>query len=237
MNRSSFLAPTALAVTVAFAALAAVACTAAATEPVDSAPGTDRAVAVSTTACGHTSKTVGSGVVVGDGLVLTAAHVVIGATDISLTTGARTTAASVVRLDRTTDLAVLAAPGLGNGLGAIETAAALPGDPVTFHGASSGAVATTIGRALDLRVDDVRAATRSLRNGYDLDVRLMAGDSGGGVFDSADRLVAIVFSAPVASDTGRERTYAVGWEELDRILDAPDGRFVCDSSKSQLTSQ
>ncbi len=72
-----------------------------------------RAVIVPTEACGHASKTTGSGIIGGPGEVLTAAHGVIGASRVSVATGSGPmVSAGIAWLDPTRDLAVLSVSGV-----------------------------------------------------------------------------------------------------------------------------
>lgn len=223
-------------VTAGVAALALGSCAPSAAPAMDSE---ERSIAISTTACGYASATVGSGVLIGGDLVLTAAHVVIGAGTIELNkvddgTGgaARDSAvdARIVVIDPTRDLALVSARGLYGP--AIELADARVDQPiVVVGGATSGSRAGIIQRKLDFRVDDVRAATRSTRSGYEIAVDLRPGDSGAGVYDNDDKLVGIVFSAPKERDG---RTFVVDDSEIEAIIAAPTGDWSCDPSQHRV---
>ncbi len=189
----------------------------------------DRAVTLRTTACGDASKTTGSGVIVGRAVVLTAAHVVVGATDVFVD-GADEPAVVAV-LDRTRDLAWLDVPSVD--ATPVELAQVQAGDAVrVVGGATSGTVDALVERVLAMTVDDVRSTTRSTRSGFQLDAAIDGGDSGAGVFDGDGRLVGIVFAVP---SEGSDATFAVDATEVAAVLASTAvGERRCDPSRSQL---
>lgn len=204
-------------------------CGSSASDPVDPS---ERAVAIATTACGDASKTVGSGVVVGPGRVLTAAHVVVGATSVNVATGSGTSAAQIVVVDATRDLAILTVePDLLPTDEPVELAAAGPGDPLVALGATSGVVDLSVDRVLTLRADNVRQPGRTDRSGYELDASLLPGDSGAGVFNNDGSLVAVVFSGPADRDG---RVFAVSADEIEAALAAPPADWRCDPEESRV---
>ncbi len=186
-----------------------------------------RAVAIETEACGHTSSTNGTGVVVADAMIVTAAHVVVGASAIRVAIGGEQFDAAVVALDVTTDLALLhvqRASASDIAFGALRA-----DDSVSVFGAQSGTVQATVTRRLLMTVDDVRRQTRSERSGFELDISIEPGDSGAGVFDSEDRLVGIVFAVPTARS---EATFAVDATEIKTLLTALPQQFECNANSS-----
>lgn len=214
MTRSGWLA---------LASIALAACTPSTIDPTPE----QRATSIETSACGHTSSTTGSGVLVADNTIITAAHVVIGATAIRAIVGGEQVDAIVVGLDVTTDLALLqvsAAPATD-----VELATLNSDDVVTVLGTQSGTVDATVTRRLSMTVDDVRRETRSERSGFELDVSIVRGDSGAGVFDSRDRLVGIVFAVPTERGNA---TFAVDATEVATLLAAPRQQFRCDAASS-----
>ncbi|NND73525.1 MAG: trypsin-like peptidase domain-containing protein [Ilumatobacter sp.] len=216
-----------LSLPVAALCVAGVACGAAQTTEIDPLR---RAVEIETTACGHASRTRGSGVVVGDGRVLTAAHVVVGAGDVTVTHAGERRVAEIAVLDVTRDLAVLAVQGVA--LPVIETADAAAGERVAIvDGVSSGTIDAGVRRRVLIDIDDVRGADRHERDGYELDAEIGGGDSGAGVFDGDGRLVAIVFAEPTERDA---ITYAVGGRELALVLGAHDRRYECRPESSRV---
>lgn len=187
---------------------------------------------ITTTACGDASRTTGSGVVVGPANVLTAAHVVVGATDV-VVDGEE---GVVFFLDPTRDLALLKVPGVGDGADSIDPddlAELAAGDDVSVAGgATSGTVAARVARRVVMEVDDVRATTRSEREGYELDAAIAGGDSGAGVYGADGRLAGIVFAVPTERD---DATYAVGAAEIRAVLTSTDHReHRCDPASSRL---
>jgi len=186
-----------------------------------------RAVTIETDACGYASRTDGSGVLVSDAKVVTAAHVVIGASAIRVVVDGEEVGATVVTLDTTTDLALLQLSGVS--ASAVELATLSSGDFVTAFGAKSGAVDATVTRRLRMTVDNVRRETRSERSGFELNMAISPGDSGAGVFDSRDSLVGIVFATP----RGRANTtFAVDASEIEALLNAPTRQYRCDTAAS-----
>jgi S1-C subfamily serine protease len=215
------------------------------TDAPDVAP-EERAVSLRTTACGDASRTRGSGVVVGDGTVLTAAHVVVGADEVFVAgeTGSGSSLlgdggapedvevhARVVLLDLTRDLAVLEVS--TSDADPIDLGQAEDGDVVrVVGGASSGTVEATVERRVSMEVDDVRSQSRSRRSGYELDVAIAGGDSGAGVYDADGRLVGIVFATPTQRSGA---SFAVGAAEIEAVLGAPDHTVHrCDAAESRV---
>lgn len=188
-------------------------------------------LAITTTACGHSSKTTGSGFWGSDGLVITAAHVVIGAGEVSIETATGSVAADVIGLDPQRDLALLRPAGSVRPAAPMADQTAQTGTAVTVLGSTSGRVDTTLGRRLTLRVDDVRAATRSERQGWDLPVTLAAGDSGAPVVDQRGQVVAMIFSGTAARDG---RSFAIDAAEVLAFLnEASPGSWTCDPSANR----
>lgn len=215
---------------VTWLAVAVMLCAAACADAGPSTGPIERAVVVETEACGHASGTTGSGVIVGDGEVITAAHVVIGASEVRVLAGSDPVVAMVIRLDVTTDLALLRVPRVA--ATEVEVVEVATEDAVTVvGGASSGTVDATATRRLLMDVDDVRSQTRSQRAGFELDAAILPGDSGAGVFDSQGRLVGIVFAVPTERSGS---TFAVRAQEIAAILAAPDREYRCDARASRL---
>ncbi len=187
----------------------------------------ERAVTLRTTACGDASGTVGTGVVVGQAVVLTAAHVVVGATDVFVDGEP----ATVFLLDRTRDLALIKAPSVD--APPVELTDVEAGDAVrVVGGATSGTVDASVVRRLVMDVDDVRSTSRSTRTGYELDAAIAGGDSGAGVFDGDGRLAGVVFAFPSARS---DATFVVDASEIRTVLESPAiGEHRCDPSRSQL---
>jgi len=189
-------------------------------------------VVVSTTACGFASKTTGSGVVVGPGRVLTAAHVVVGASEVVVRAADGTeNTATVAVLDTARDLAVLEVADVAET--PVEFVDLDIGDAATMvGGASSGSVVVEVLRRANLNVDEVRGSQTSSRAGYELAAQIDGGDSGAGVFDEQGRLAAIVFA------TSNERdgiAWATRADEIEAVLATPPTTgYVCDPIQSRI---
>jgi hypothetical protein len=196
----------------------------------------DRAVTIRTTACGDASHTMGSGVMVDKGTVLTAAHVVVGATDVLVEIPdvavemSDELVATVVVLDHSRDLALLDLPGVD--AKPVELVELDAGDRVRIiGGATSGTVDAEVERRVSMEVDDVRRTTRSERAGYEVDAAIAGGDSGAGIYDGKGGLAGIVFAVPSARG---DATFAVGAVEIDAVISAERAAHRCDPARSQM---
>jgi len=189
-----------------------------------------RAVTITTTACGHSSHTVGTGIVIESGVVLTAAHVVIGSTNLVIDNGLP---AVLTRLDPARDLASLA----------VTTADFAPVEYGDLSHGQTVAVATAphsepvdlvVDSHATLSIDDVRGKLRHDRGGYALSGRIAPGDSGAGLFAN-NRLAGLVFA--VASDA-EAASYATDASEIVSFLATPDTeRFRCDPERSRVVTR
>lgn len=186
----------------------------------------ERAVIIETTACGDASRTTGSGVIVADDTVLTAAHVVVGAADV--TAGGRPARIDVLDTER--DLARLHVDGIEASSVAIASAAA--GAEATIASSSErGTIAAVVARRLDITIEEVRSDRRVTRDGYELRTITGGGDSGAGVFDVDDRLIGVLF----ATSNDRDGvSYATASSELRHVLDEPAASHVCDAAESRV---
>jgi S1-C subfamily serine protease len=190
----------------------------------------DRAVALEVEGCGHAFATSGSGVAVDRGLVVTVAHLIVQADGVRVRTAAGVQEASVLVVDRRSDLALV-------GLGSIDASPvhlrdAAAGEVVTIVGGrASGDVPATVRRTLDIRIEEVLGTERVLRRGLELRADASVGDSGAGVFGHDGDLLGIVFA--VASD-GSDTTWATSASEISVLLDARRGTWGCDPSRSEL---
>jgi S1-C subfamily serine protease len=189
--------------------------------PLDQAA--SRAALVSTTACGNASATAGAAILVGGDYVLVAAHVVIGATDTTVTVDGEGQPGVLVRIDPRTDLALMKVPGFSSTL--VELADPVPESAVRIvSGGPSGTFDAGLVRLVTIRIEEVRSTVRSSRRGFELDQRVELGDSGAGVFDDDGRLVGLVFGRSTLHD---DRSFAVNSEEIERLLTEPDGKYQC----------
>jgi S1-C subfamily serine protease len=190
-----------------------------------------RAAVIVTAGCGAANPTTGSGVAVGDGLVLTAAHVVAGSSLVRVAARppsdgpvdlpgleAQLEPATVVAFDRRLDLALLATgpdPDL-SALSHPSPGLAEAGDRGTIvGGATSGDVPFVVTDRTTIEIDEVRGTGRARRRAYVLAAATAPGDSGAGLFDVEGRLVGLLF----AESAGRDgRSWATAGDELDRFL-------------------
>ena len=204
-----------------------------------------RVVQIVTTACGDSSRTTGTGVLIGQGRVLTAAHVVIGADELRLGRGEGEPMfeARPVVIDTVRDLAILVPESDPNSsLPPVELVDVSGGDAVVMAGMFGDAAGDHAGakalsfvevvRPVLMTVDEVRSSRRVMRSGYELAARIVGGDSGSGVFDDRGRLTAIIFAEPTRRDV---TAFAVGADEIRAVLTAPEGPYACDPSRSRMT--
>ena len=154
-------------------------------------------VRISVTRCGQ--RAYGSGVLIDDGLVVTAAHVVGDAGLVRLDQGEITVTGEVLGvLADGRDLALIAVDGPLDGP---VSSAAIPmaGAPVTVAGHPSGArVATIVGERVDL-TSALAAIARGPAFGVSVVTEL--GMSGAPALDDAGRLVGVVIGAETATGT------------------------------------
>jgi len=186
---------------------------------------------VETTACGHASGTTGSAILLADEMVLVAAHVVIAATELTVTHDGRNYAAELRRLDARTDLALLDVPGLS---AASVLRLGRPRAPSTVHivgNGPSGSVDVGILRLVQIRIEEVRSSVRAQRFGFEVDYRVELGDSGAGVFDARGDLVGVVFGRSTVRD---DRSFVVHADEIDVLLDLEEVDYRCDPSLSRV---
>lgn len=156
---------------------------------------------------------VATGVAIGDGRVLTVAHVLAsGRAPVVLGRGA-----TVVRIDRGADLALLRVPGLraprlrlGDGSGTIAIRVVRDGRARTLRG--------TVRRHVTARVRDAPADAPQIRPGLELSAAVAAGDSGAPVLDGRGRLLGIVFAR--TSDRP-DTAWAVGAAAVRALLAPP----------------
>ena len=174
--------------------------------PVDAAP---RVVAVAAQPCRRPTRDLGVGVVVADGVVLTAAHTVDGARR-AVTVDGRP--ATVVALDPRTDLALLSADVSGPSVDPRPLTAAAARVATTGSSATVRVIRT--GRLI---VHDATTGARSERDVHTLRPALPRGTSGAPLLDARDRLVGLV----VLDNRTDGTAYAVTGDEIDRFLAHP----------------
>lgn len=146
---------------------------------------------------------VGSGFVAGDGLVVTAAHVVAGATDVQVELDGRTFGGSVLGADGGgRDVAVVAVAGLGDIARVGVHARALDrGDAVAAAGHPQGGPRQTLAGAAERYVDDGPLAADGGRV-LTVSIAFEPGMSGGPVVDADGRVVGVAIGVERNSGTG-----------------------------------
>jgi hypothetical protein len=160
---------------------------------------------------------IATGFAVGDGRVITVAHVVDGPVTV------RGRRVRVVRVDRRNDLALLAAPGVR--AGGPELRAAVPGVANAADGQHLRVVRLRGGRLSLLSVDvrrsivahvRVAGARRAVaRPALELSARVAAGDSGAPVITDDGALAGVVFAA---SRNRADTAYAVDAKAVTELL-------------------
>ncbi len=242
------------------------------TEPADTdpalepGPGLDqaraRAVRISASGCGYAPPTDGSGIVLGDGLVLTAAHVVAGATVVSVSPGSGDPGAAdqaadaeqpdraeveipatVVAYDTLRDLAVVriaaddvaSVSQLWSELEAPTWRQPLAEGQtgVVVGAATSGDVQAEVVDRTIIEIDEVRGSRRSQRAGYLLEAVTRPGDSGSGLYDQQGRLAGLLFAVSTADGA---RSWVTAADEIQAFLADRSlaGSFECDPDRSRL---
>lgn len=193
----------------------------------DSTSAADRRVTLVTTACGNASRTSGTGVIVEDGWVLAAAHVVIGAGQVDVAGAFGSERAEIAVLDTAADLALLRVGGAQASPIVVSEAGAT--DTVQFSTEGDVPMSATVLRTVEIRIEAVRSTERISRFGFEIDQRAAVGDSGGGVFDDDGDLLGIIFGRPI--EDGEQRSFAVGHEMVEDVLNADrSGMWSCDAS-------
>jgi S1-C subfamily serine protease len=183
--------------------------------PSDIATQVEPAVVDITATLGHqNAEAAGSGMVLTpSGEVLTNNHVIEGATSISvkISTGSKTYPATVVGTDRTDDIAVLQMQGasglrtvalgnssrtsVGDPVVAIGNAFNRPGPPAVTEG-----TITALGRSITVR--DATGGDQPLSDLIETDARLVPGNSGGPLLDSAGQVVGMNTAASSGNVVG-----------------------------------
>jgi|TARA_B100002003_G_scaffold31696_1_gene26792 S1-C subfamily serine protease len=192
----------------------------------------ERSVLIRTTGCGHVSKTSGSGVAVGGDLVVTAAHVVIGASTVHATTSdAVEHVGAIVALDTRRDLALVSVPGLDVSPVAMADSR-VAGRALIVGGARSGTVEADIRRSVPIAIEEVGGQDRYQRDGYEVEAATGRGDSGAGLFDDDGFLLGVVFAT--ATDDDRT-TWITASSEIEEVLAVGRGsEYHCDEALSKI---
>jgi S1-C subfamily serine protease len=177
-----------------------------------------RAVRIETTGCGYASDRTGSGVVIGDGLVLTVAHLIARADTVAASVGdGDALGALVTAVDLNRDLALLQLP--LNGVHNIEMASAGQGARgLIVGGAASGTIPFEVKTVVSLSIEEVLGNDLHSRLGYELEAETAPGDSGAGAYDGASRLIGIVF----ATGKDGESSWVTASVEIENFLASGD---------------
>lgn len=194
----------------------------------------DRIVHLEITGCGLAADRTGSGVAADDRTVLTVAHLVARADDITVMVADSDPAVGgVVAIDLVRDLAIVEVPWLH--VSRVETARVPEGTAGHIvGGATSGTVPFTVKTAVDLTTEEILGTEMHSRLGYELDSSTTTGDSGAGAYDEDDRLIGLVFATGEEEPTS---SWITASEEIDDFLDNANRStepLQCDPESSQL---
>lgn len=159
-------------------------------------------------------------------LVLTSAHVVKGARDITVTRGGARGTATIVAFDPDMDLAYLAVDGIGTRFPwSVDSDAVVGGERGVAYVVRDGeavSLPVTVARRVQIRTEDVYIEGETMRPGYELAVDIDAGDSGAAVVVDG-KVVGVVWAR---SRRDSERAYAIdpvrAGERVRRQLDTGD---------------
>lgn len=180
----------------------------------DAAVALAASVRVEAIGCGATAS-IGGGSFIADGIVVTVAHVVAGADHVHvvLADGSRPRA-TVVAIDRDTDLALLAVQA---SVVPLPSGTLAPGDEGSFVVARDGAALVHEFEALS--VVDIDAPTiddegTSARRGFHIEADVAKGDSGA-VLVSEGRATAVIFARSTATDG---TAWATDLSEVEPLL-------------------
>lgn len=147
----------------------------------------------------------GTGLVVQPGIVLTAAHVVAGATSIDVRHGTLVTAGIIVGFDPRNDLALVAvstdfAPSISLGT-------ALPGQATAWvvREGNAAAMSVEIIRSVVINTEDIYREGATARPGFELRATVRPGDSGAAVV-ADNHVIAVVWARSRQRD---DRAWAI----------------------------
>lgn len=188
------------------------------------------AVHIEAKPCGRSAN--GSGLTLEDGLVLTNAHLVAGSTDdVQVETGdGEVLSAVVVGFDVARDLALLAVDGL-------------EAESLELADAESGAEVSIMARPVDSEIrvlearvsrefnatgDDIYGEGDVSRRALELNVDVVTGVSGAGVYDADGRLVGVVFAESRRRD---KVAYAVTSSEVRVFVEETDATSAANTRR------
>ena len=170
-----------------------------------------------------TNASLGAGAVIADDRIVTVAHVVAGATTITLVAfdGTRYSA-ELVGIDRVHDLALLRA---AVPLVALPSRAMVPGDAgwyTVYRQDAAVEMPFEAQAVVDINVNDIDNTAKSLRRGFQVQATVKSGDSGAVlVVDGA--ATAVLFARSTGAD---ERAWATDLSELQPLLGQDTGQAV-----------
>ena len=152
----------------------------------------------------------GSGIFVEPGLVLTSAHVVKGADEITVTNGDHSATATVVAFDPEMDLAYLAvapfaAPVELAGRADRDAVRGAAGTAYVFRDGEVVALPVVVRRPIRIHTEDIYIEGDTYRAGLELDAEIRSGDSGGPVLVDGE-VVGVVWARSSKFD---RRAYAI----------------------------
>ena len=192
-----------------------------------------RAVTLEIGGCGDASSTVGSGVLFDDGVVVTAAHLVVQGDGIDVSFEDGTTASgTVLALDLHKDLAWVSVGRTGVGRAAV-IGSSVGDTGEVVGGATSGTVPYVVVQVADLSIEEVLGGPRTSRAGYELHAATAGGDSGAGVYGPQGRLVGMVFA--ISSEGGS--TWVTASREIVAFVEGSDpdtAPHECDPASSKI---
>ncbi len=175
---------------------------------------------------------IGTGVAVGDDLVLTVAHAIAGAEDDLriVTPRGEERPVTVIGFDSERDLALLAVEGLdatpvvlgSAGKGDSGTIAAVNGDLAVEL------IEYTVLRVVNARSADIYNEGHVERDALDIEARIEPGVSGAPLVDTDGEVVGIVFAR---SKNREEGGYALATSEITAFLDSVDPHTVADKGR------
>ncbi|MEP7048649.1 MAG: trypsin-like peptidase domain-containing protein [Ilumatobacteraceae bacterium] len=172
-----------------------------ATTPVAPVAITDAAVQIAATGCGPV-EVHGAGLMVADGKIATVAHVVAGAKTIEVRGAHGKLNATVVFFDPVLDLAVLKVDaGFAPVIPIGSANAGDSGSVVVYRDDAPVVLPASVQRPVNIRTADIYGQDKHIRPGFELNLKIQAGDSGAVVVMNG-RAVALVW-ATSHSVTGR----------------------------------
>ena len=181
----------------------------------------DAVVGIRASGCGL-AEHIGTGVAIeseGATVIVTSAHTVAGADQIKvLTTDDETIVVDLVALDPASDVALLTTAGTRTATLSSTISVGDGGTLATWHPADGFQQAEiSVTRRLLVTIEDIFGEDDVERRAFEIDQSVRAGNSGGPVFDKRGNVLGIVYAA----SRERDAAFAVRFEELTDLLDAP----------------